>query len=131
MDLAVDERDAPTPELLGECYEGGLRGVYGVCLGTIFFGESMFAHVPDASKAAFVTLTEQLRHWGITLVDCQVHTPHLARFGATEWPRSRYLSALRAAIEKPTRRAGRTDSCLLYTSPSPRDLSTSRMPSSA
>jgi leucyl/phenylalanyl-tRNA--protein transferase len=79
-------------------------GVYGVCLGAIFFGESMFARRPDASKAAFVMLTEQLQRWGVTLVDCQVHTQHLARFGATEWPRSRYLTALSAAVSKPTRR---------------------------
>ena len=79
-------------------------GVYGVCLGAIFFGESMFARSPDASKAAFVMLTEQLQRWGVALVDCQVYTHHLARFGATEWPRSRYLTALGAAVSKPTRR---------------------------
>jgi leucyl/phenylalanyl-tRNA--protein transferase len=79
-------------------------GLYGVCLGAVFFGESMFARAPDASKAAFVVLTEQLRRWGVTLVDCQVYTPHLARFGAREWPRSQYLAALRAALAQPTRR---------------------------
>lgn len=79
-------------------------GVYGVCLGAIFFGESMFARAPDASKAAFVALAEQLRRWNIRLIDCQVHTPHLARFGATEWTRAEYLAALRAALEEPTRR---------------------------
>jgi leucyl/phenylalanyl-tRNA--protein transferase len=78
-------------------------GLYGVSLGAAFFGESMFANAPDASKAAFVTLVAQLAVWGIDLVDCQVYTDHLARFGAEEWPRARYLKALRAALRRPTR----------------------------
>jgi leucyl/phenylalanyl-tRNA--protein transferase len=79
-------------------------GLYGVSLGAAFFGESMFAHSPDASKAAFVTLVEQLARWEITLVDCQVYTEHLARFGAEEWPRDGYLRALKSALARPTRR---------------------------
>lgn len=79
-------------------------GLYGVSLGDVFFGESMFATAPDASKVAFVTLVESLAAWGMTLVDCQVYTDHLARFGAEEWPRSRYLEELRQALEAPTRR---------------------------
>jgi leucyl/phenylalanyl-tRNA--protein transferase len=78
-------------------------GLYGVSLGRAFFGESMFAHAPDASKVAFVTLVRQLAGWGIDLVDCQVHTDHLARFGAEEWPRPRFLAALAKALEHPTR----------------------------
>jgi leucyl/phenylalanyl-tRNA--protein transferase len=62
--------------------------------------------VPDASKAAFVVLVEQLRGWGITLLDSQVHTEHVARFGATEWPRREYLRALREALRRPTRKGG-------------------------
>ncbi|MEM9490702.1 MAG: leucyl/phenylalanyl-tRNA--protein transferase, partial [Myxococcota bacterium] len=69
-------------------------GLYGVSLGGAFFGESMFARAPDASKIAFVTLVKQLRAWGIELIDCQVHTDHLARFGAENWPRARFLEAL-------------------------------------
>ena len=88
---------------LGESLAGGL---YGVSLGGAFFGESMFATAPDASKAAFVRLVEQLRAWGIDLIDSQVHTEHLARFGAEEWPRRAYLRALDKALQKPTR-AGR------------------------
>ncbi len=80
-------------------------GLYGLSLGTAFFGESMFARVADASKVAFVTLVEQLGRWGFTLVDCQVHTAHLERFGAEEWPRERYLAALAAALRQPTRPA--------------------------
>ena len=78
-------------------------GLYGVSLGEAFFGESMFTCVPDASKIAFVTLVEQLDRWGISLIDCQVPTDHLARFGAEPWPRARYLGALREALRRPTR----------------------------
>jgi len=84
----------------GEELAGGL---YGVSLGSAYFGESMFARRPDASKVGFVALVEQLVRWGITLVDCQVHTGHLERFGAEEWPRERYLAALRRALREPTR----------------------------
>lgn len=78
-------------------------GLYGVSLGAAFFGESMFALAPDASKVAFVRLVEQLVRWDIGLVDCQVYTDHLARFGAVEWPRKRYLTALKKALARPTR----------------------------
>ncbi len=89
-----------------EAFDGDqlVGGLYGVSLGTCFFGESMFAHAPDASKIAFVTAVHQLAAWGINLVDCQVHTEHLERFGAEEWPRSRYLAVVRAAVRQPTRR---------------------------
>jgi leucyl/phenylalanyl-tRNA--protein transferase len=89
-----------------ESWEGEklVGGLYGVSLGGAFFGESMFAWAPDASKVAFVKLVEQLRRWGIELIDCQVHTEHLARFGATEWTRRGYLSALRKALQRETQR---------------------------
>jgi leucyl/phenylalanyl-tRNA--protein transferase len=77
-------------------------GLYGVSLGAAFFGESMFAARPDASKAAFVTAVGLLRSRGFRLVDCQVTTEHLLRFGAEEWPRERYLSALPDLLEAPT-----------------------------
>ncbi len=79
-------------------------GLYGVSLGGAFFGESMFALEADASKAAFVTLVRQMEGWGIALVDCQVSTEHLERFGAREWPRERFLTALEEALVRPTRR---------------------------
>jgi leucyl/phenylalanyl-tRNA--protein transferase len=79
-------------------------GLYGVSLGGAFFGESMFARVSEASKVAFVALVRQLAGWGIDLIDCQVSSEHLARFGARSWSRSRYLAALRRALQKPTRR---------------------------
>jgi leucyl/phenylalanyl-tRNA--protein transferase len=79
-------------------------GLYGVSLGACFFGESMFALRSDASKAAFATLVRQLVAWDFELVDCQVHTPHLARFGARDWPRARFLQQLGRALCQPTRR---------------------------
>lgn len=84
----------------GEALVGGL---YGLSLGAAFFGESMFARESDASKLAFVALVRQLQRWDIPLVDCQVHTEHLAGFGAREWPRRDFLSALQEALERPTR----------------------------
>lgn len=80
-------------------------GLYGVSLGTAFFGESMFARAPDASKVAFVTLLGHLVEWGFTLVDCQMKTAHLARFGAREIPRPAFLERVREAVAAP-REAG-------------------------
>jgi leucyl/phenylalanyl-tRNA--protein transferase len=89
-----------------EAWQDGrlVGGLYGVSLGGAFFGESMFADRPDASKVAFVTLVRQLAEWGFDLVDCQVYTEHLARFGAEEWPRPRFLSALAESLARPSRR---------------------------
>jgi len=89
-----------------EAWEGEelAGGLYGVSLGGAFFGESMFARRPDASKAAFVTLVRWLDLSGVELVDCQVETAHLARFGARPWPRRRFLAELARALERPTRR---------------------------
>ena len=84
--------------------EGELAGgLYGVSIGAAYFGESMFSRASDASKVAFVALVRQLAAWDITLIDCQVETDHLARFGATSWPRERYLAALTEAVRRPTR----------------------------
>ncbi len=85
----------------GEELAGGL---YGVSLGGVFFGESMFSRAGDASKIAFAGLVEQLGRWKIDLIDCQVETSHLARFGARSVSRARYLEALRRELSKPTRR---------------------------
>jgi leucyl/phenylalanyl-tRNA---protein transferase len=79
-------------------------GLYGVSLGGAFFGESMFARAPDASKIAFVASVRQLDAWNIQLIDCQVHTDHLERFGAFEVPRSEYLEMLHVALDQPTKR---------------------------
>jgi len=80
-------------------------GLYGVAIGKTFAGESMFASEPDASKVAFTTLLGHLVSWDFRVVDCQVHTEHLARFGATMWPRERFLSSWRAAVARPSRMA--------------------------
>lgn len=74
-------------------------GLYGVSLGRCFFGESMYAAEPDASKCAFVRLVDALRAQGCPLIDCQVHTDHLERFGAQEIPRDQFLQELHAALQ--------------------------------
>jgi leucyl/phenylalanyl-tRNA--protein transferase len=74
-------------------------GLYGVALGRVFFGESMFARVPDASKAAFATIARSLFDAGCLLIDCQVETEHLARFGAVDIPRRRFLQLLAPAVQ--------------------------------
>lgn len=73
-------------------------GFYGVAIGKCFFGESMFAHVPDASKCAFATFARRMFDAGVPWIDCQVHTEHLARFGAQEISRDEYLVLLREAL---------------------------------
>lgn len=89
-----------------EAWQGDtlVGGLYGVSLGAAFFGESMFTRAPDASKIAYVACVRQLDAWGIGLIDCQVHTEHLERFGAYEVPRLRYLELLKIALDEPTRR---------------------------
>ncbi|MBF0426142.1 MAG: leucyl/phenylalanyl-tRNA--protein transferase [Magnetococcales bacterium] len=85
-----------------EPWEGSHRlvgGVYGVAIGRCFFGESMFFHVADASKCAFAFLVDILRAKGFTLIDCQMHTPHLARFGARTMPRRQFLAELTEGIK--------------------------------
>jgi len=76
-------------------------GLYGVAIGGLFAGESMFADAPDASKVAFVTWMRQLQRWGFDFVDCQVHTEHLARFGAVEISREDYLAAIAPLVDQP------------------------------
>ena len=91
-----------------EAWEGErlVGGIYGVAIGGAFCGESMFHLVRDASKAAFVTLARQLAAWDFALLDCQLHTDHLARFGARRVSRSDFLERLDRACGLPTR-AGR------------------------
>ncbi len=79
-------------------------GLYGVSLGAAFFGESMFAHESDASKVAFVHLVERLSGWGFSLIDCQMQTDHLGRFGARDIPRPEFLRRLETSLRAETRR---------------------------
>ena len=89
-----------------EAWQDGqlVGGLYGVALGGIYFGESMFAKAADASKIGFVHLVRQLAAWDFKLVDSQVYTDHLARFGARHVPRDDYLKRLREALREPGRR---------------------------
>ena len=76
-------------------------GLYGVAVGGVFFGESMFHHVTDASKIALVALVEHLRARKFALLDTQWLTPHLQQFGGIEISRDHYLRLLRRAVELP------------------------------
>ncbi len=76
-------------------------GLYGVSLGRMFFGESMFAHRTDASKIALAALIAFCRSHGIETIDCQQRTSHLASFGGRELPRPRFLARLGAALSMP------------------------------
>ena len=73
-------------------------GLYGVALGRMFFGESMFSRATDASKVALVALVEELRRRGFPLIDCQVRTPLLASLGAREIPRRAFLREIAALV---------------------------------
>jgi len=79
-----------------ECwFEGKLvGGLYGVAIGKVFFGESMFSRISDASKIAFVTLAKQLEQWDFKLIDCQVYTSHLESLGANMITRKHFLTLL-------------------------------------
>lgn len=82
--------------------EGKLAGgLYGVSLGRLFFGESMFSLVPDASKVALAHLVAWARKRDFLLIDCQVRTGHLERLGAVEIPRSRFLELLALGLASP------------------------------
>lgn len=73
-------------------------GLYGVSLGAMFFGESMFSVESGASKVAFMRLTQALHKWGYQMIDCQMHTEHLAAFGAHDVPRATFESRLAKAV---------------------------------
>jgi leucyl/phenylalanyl-tRNA--protein transferase len=79
-----------------EAYQDGVLvgGLYGVSVGRVFCGESMFAKVSDASKVAFAVLVERLREWGYDFIDCQVPTDHLKSLGAKEVSREYFLERL-------------------------------------
>lgn len=79
-------------------------GLYGVVMGTAFFGESMFSHADNASKFAFIHCVRALQGLGYTLVDCQVYTEHLDSLGARAWPRRAFTAALAQALRGRPRR---------------------------
>jgi leucyl/phenylalanyl-tRNA--protein transferase len=77
-------------------------GAYGVCIGRMFYGESMFARVTDASKVALAYLVHFLRQQGVAMIDCQQETSHLASLGAIPIPRQEFLEHVRKAVSEPT-----------------------------
>ncbi|TJZ65211.1 leucyl/phenylalanyl-tRNA--protein transferase [Chitiniphilus eburneus] len=86
-----------------ECWIDGqlAGGLYGVAIGRMFYGESMFARAPDASKIAFVHLVRWLAGQGFELIDCQMRTDHLARFGASEIDRDDFVARLGILTDRP------------------------------
>lgn len=100
MNLYLEMHDQGYAHSL-ECWTGGelAGGLYGVCLGGAFFGESMFSQKTDASKTALVHLVVRLRHGGFQILDAQFTTEHLERFGARTISRDDYLLKLTDALE--------------------------------
>ncbi len=86
-----------------EVWQGGelAGGLYGVALGRVFFGESMFTRVSNASKFGFISLVRALQQKGFALIDCQQETPHLATLGARSIPRPDFLDLLRKHAQPP------------------------------
>ena len=95
-----------------ECWEEDelVGGLYGISLGAMFFGESMFSKVSNASKVALARLIEQLLQWRFTVLDCQVMNQHLRSLGAIDIPRNQFLSLLSENRRHATR-TGRWDLC--------------------
>lgn len=89
-----------------EVWQGGdlAGGLYGVSLGKCFFGESMFTRVSNASNIGLVKLLEHLKKLSFDMIDCQVATEHLTRFGARQIPRIRFLNQLEKSLNAPTQR---------------------------
>jgi leucyl/phenylalanyl-tRNA--protein transferase len=73
-------------------------GLYGMCIGKMFFGESMFSHRNNSSKIALAHLARQLERWEVGMIDCQMNTPHLASLGAREIPRTEFQQRLAVLV---------------------------------
>jgi leucyl/phenylalanyl-tRNA--protein transferase len=78
-------------------------GLYGLAMGQLFFGESMFSHADNASKVGFATLVEHLKAWGFVLIDCQMHTQHLQSFGARPISRKDFATYLERHLDQANR----------------------------
>lgn len=110
MSLFTQLHDAGLAHAVEVRQDGDLvGGLYGLAMGSAFFGESMFSRVTDASKVALVHLVAILRKGGFTLLDTQFITDHLKRFGAVEIPQKAYLSQLSAALAQQGHFAGPAD----------------------
>ena len=95
----------------GDALVGGL---YGLSLGNLFFGESMFSKANNMSKVAFICLARGLERWGMPLIDCQVENDHLISLGAQAMPRAEFLEHLRRGMEAPTRRGSWSDATVFH-----------------
>ncbi|HSC84767.1 MAG TPA: leucyl/phenylalanyl-tRNA--protein transferase [Pseudomonas sp.] len=86
-----------------EVWENGqlVGGLYGLAMGQLFFGESMFSRTDNASKVGFATLVGKLREWGFVLIDCQMPTQHLHSFGARPIPRAEFANYLQRHLDQP------------------------------
>ena len=87
-----------------EVWDNGelVGGLYGLAMGQLFFGESMFSRADNASKFGFITLARHLQAWGFVLIDCQMPTPHLESLGARSIPRREFADYLRDHLDQPT-----------------------------
>ncbi|MFO7850729.1 MAG: leucyl/phenylalanyl-tRNA--protein transferase [Spirochaetia bacterium] len=94
VEVWEDREKEGTKELVG--------GLYGVSLGSLFFGESMFSRRPNASKIGFILFATALYEHGFSCIDCQVYTDHLSGFGARDIPRKEYMELLSRALTKQT-----------------------------
>ena len=74
-------------------------GLYGIRIGKVFFGESMFSKISNASKFAFINLVQQLKEDGVELIDCQVYTPHLESMGAKMISREEFIKTLNTMLD--------------------------------
>lgn len=77
-------------------------GLYGLAMGRLFFGESMFSHTSNASKVGFVTLVRHLQAWGFVLIDCQMPTRHLESLGARAISRADFATFLQRHLDPPS-----------------------------
>ena len=77
-------------------------GLYGLAIGQLFFGESMFSHIDNASKVGFATLVRRLEQWGFVLIDCQMPTQHLQSLGARSISRSEFADYLKRYLDQPS-----------------------------
>ncbi|ACO78996.1 leucyl/phenylalanyl-tRNA--protein transferase [Azotobacter vinelandii CA] len=87
-----------------EVWQNGVLvgGLYGLAIGQLFFGESMFSHADNASKVGFATLVERLERWGFVLIDCQMPTQHLQSLGARSIPRTEFSDYLMHHLDLPS-----------------------------
>ena len=101
MQEAYNELNRLGYAISAEAWNDGelVGGLYGVRMGKIFFGESMFSHQSNASKYAFISLVQQLKSEGVELIDCQVYTAHLESLGARMIPRKEFLKKIQATAK--------------------------------